>query len=135
MMCPSAEKDGRKLIWGKGYAMNDNPGYPDVVPESWKRNWEEAWAARVGESAPRRFKIAEITHSSKRFLVGDGVTWDVGVDDLPSTFNEDAMRKSLAAVDRHGKNRSNVLFFDGSAATLTPEQVFKSIRSPASLER
>jgi prepilin-type processing-associated H-X9-DG protein len=134
--CPSLANDGKAPTWGKGYAMNDNPGYPDLVPESWKRNWEQGWAARAGEQAPRRFRLVEITYPSQRYLVGDGFSWDVGVDDLPSTYNEEAMRKNrFSAVDRHGKGRSNVLFFDGSAATLTPEQVYKSIRSPASLER
>ncbi len=131
MECPSAGRDGRPLIWGKGYAMNDNPGYPDVVPESWKRNWEEPWCARSGESSPRRFKMLTITHPSRRFLIGDGLTWDIGVDDLPATFSEESIGTSNhAAVNRHGKERSNVLFFDGHAASLTPLQVYYSIVDP-----
>lgn len=135
MECPMAGKDGRQITWGRGYAMNDNPGFPDIVPESWKRNWEESWCARAGESSPRRFKLAEISHPTKRFLIGDGLTWDIGVDDLPANFSEDAMRSNnFAAIDRHGKGRSNVLFFDGHAASVTPEQLYLSIKDPANFQ-
>lgn len=132
MECPSARFDSVPLAWGKGYAMNDCPGYPDLVPESWKRNWQEAWCARTGESEPRQFKMAEITFPTKRYLIGDAHTWDVGVDELPASFNSAQMDSNgFVAANRHGKGRSNVLFFDGHAASLTPEQVYYSITDPS----
>ena len=76
--------------------------------------------------------MMEITHPTKRFLIGDGLTWDIGVDNLPATFSESAMvTNNFAAVNRHGKGRSNVLFFDGHAATLAPTQIFYSIKAPS----
>jgi len=39
--------------------------------------------------------------------------------------------QTLASYDRHGKNRCNVVFFDGHMETLTPQGVDSAIYDPA----
>ncbi len=116
-----------------GYCMNDNPGFPDVEPKPWARNWEldEEWARRTGSDVPRPFRLVEITHPSKRLMIADGDDWDVGVIDLPGTYNSGDMNRSTQVdVNRHGTGKSNALFFDMHVATVSAEQYYNAICRP-----
>lgn len=89
-------------FWTPGYGMNLYPGAPEVGG----RNWVEA--SGVSGTNARRFRITQITRSTRRIYIGEGGGYHYQLSNLDR--------------NRHG-NHTNVLFFDFHVAGLKPEQV------------
>lgn len=111
--------------WLWGYAMNVIPGRdPGESGHSSRFNLDRrdedgALASWVGF-----FQFSRITHADSRPLFMDGRNWLMRND-----------REDLLAPDRHGHNKSNVVFFDGHVETLDGASILQAIGDPKLLKR
>lgn len=111
------------IAWAWGYGYNSCPGYegPGSTAAQKRFHWEE-----VNMIPPQTwkglFRKTEITHPHKRLWICDSTEWHVTPKN-DGTVNH-------AAVDRHGKDRCNVLFFDGHVETLNKAAVEKAVYNP-----
>lgn len=118
--CPAIQVPSNDS-WHWGYGMNWKPGMEGARGDN-RDNTLTINASSVS-SNQRTFQSGSITPKSKRLFLCDATEWQI------SPGPADA---GHAVYDRHGKNRCNVLFFDGHVETLPPAAVIKAAFNPGS---
>lgn len=126
--CPKWEDDKISAsAYNWGYAMNLTPGYEGASSTSQQKVTSVITYRTDGTTSGTVFRFNTITHPAKRLFFCDSNQWHVrGQQVVPNTPGQ-----TLASYNRHGENRSNVIFFDGHAATLRPSGLDTAIYDPA----
>ena len=134
VFCPefySQDPKGKKILpekryefnWNTGYTINDRPNYggtPDLMNrKNFKANGQPA-------DGTTSYRLMEVTYKSIRPQLVDGYEWQSGTVSLTNT-NID--------FNRHGKNKCNVLFFDGHVETCAPQEIVDGWMKPESIAK
>jgi prepilin-type N-terminal cleavage/methylation domain-containing protein/prepilin-type processing-associated H-X9-DG protein len=119
--CPSMPKTSLNA-WAWGYGINCRPGYngPSTIYPDNRLSYQNStnpWFAP--------FQSLMISDKSKRALFVDGDNWQIDPS-LP-------VQNSGAALNRHGKDRCTVVYFDGHAESLPQNKVYMALYEPAKL--
>ncbi|MFV0338141.1 MAG: type II secretion system protein [Chthoniobacterales bacterium] len=110
-----------------GYAINETPGYEGSSSKPpQKQNSRIRLDADGNQTAGTEFRLVTITNKKNRLFFCDSYEWHVS----GSGVNPASSGDTLAAYDRHGENRCNVIFFDGHATSLNPKQLDTAIYDP-----
>lgn len=126
--CPKWRSDATsKTAYNWGYAMNVTPGYEGTGSTSDQKSASVITIKEDGSRTGKIFRFSTITHAGQRLFFCDSRQWHVrGPQVTPGNPGS-----TLASYDRHGKNRCNVMFFDGHIETLYPSGVDSAIFDPA----
>lgn len=123
--CPKWRSDATsKTAYNWGYAMNVTPGFEGAASTSDQKAVSVITHKTNGTATGRTFLFSAITHQSRRLFFCDSHQWHVRGQHIEQN-------NQLSAYDRHGRNRCNVVFFDGHMETLTPRGVDSAIHDPA----
>lgn len=128
--CPRWEDDKVSAsAYNWGYAMNLTPAYEGASSTSQQKATSVITRKADGGHTGTIFLTANITHPAKRLFFTDSSQWHVrGQQVMPANPGQ-----TLAAYDRHGAGRCNVIFFDGHVGTLKPADVDTAIFDPRNL--
>jgi prepilin-type processing-associated H-X9-DG protein len=111
------------IAWAWGYGYNSCPGYegPGSTTAQKRFHWEEL-NMQPPQTWKGLFRKTEITHRSKRLWICDSAEWHVSPKSDGSVNH--------AQADRHGKDKCNVLFFDGHVESLNKAAMEKAVYNP-----
>ena len=120
--CPGMKKNAA-FTWSWGYGSNSCPGYEGAGSTSAQKrfHWEEVNVAAL-QNWKGLFRKTEITDRSKRLWLSDSTEWQV-TPKADGTAN-------FAEANRHGRERCNVLFFDGHVEVLGKAATGKAVYHP-----
>lgn len=110
-------KDKYQWTWSSGYSMNGYPGATTAGIGVSNRVRLNSKGERVNLDWTGDFRLDTIAHKDVRPWIMDGSEWQVGTN--PAQSSSSAQYGSLD-YNRHGKDSSNVLFFDGHVESGVP---------------
>lgn len=126
--CPKWEDDKVSAsAYNWGYAMNLTPAYEGAGSTDKQKAASVIDYKADGSYTGTIFRFSTITQPGKRLFFADSYQWHVrGSQVAPGNPGQ-----TLAAYNRHGDGKCNVIFFDGHATTLTPAAVDQAIYDPS----
>jgi len=122
--CPEWKKVSATYTnWNWGFGINEKPLYNGPGSTSAENQNTRITIQSNGNITGTVVRNVSLTHASKRAYFLCSNVWNVN----------NVTVLSDAGVNRHGKGRCNVMFFDGHAETLGPAAVAAAVINPGNL--